>query len=287
MTSKARIRGALIVTAVVVATQLAHPGPAAAVTLPPGGVTVISKISLFDSNNKTFSAACPAGNRVLGGGGFISGTSHAVLTELQPITTAGGDRFQVSAAEDQLGEAGTWAILAYAFCATAPAGLEIVNSTSVSASDPFASQSAQCPAGKRLIGAGGKINFGSGQVGLLTHPEGSVGPIRTTAAGLEDLDGFSGNWNVTSYAVCVIAGSVLDLRVVQNAAAGDGSTFKQATATCPSGMIATGGGGWVDLPAHVEFIKPNTGTNPTSVDVAGRAAGGFTSTVTALAICAK
>jgi len=266
---------------------LVSAGPAAAATLPAGGVTVVSKLSPFDSNNKTYSAGCPSGKRVLGGGGLLSGTAHAVLTELQPITTAGGDRFQVSAAEDQLGEPGNWAIIAYAFCAAAPAGLQIVSSTSASASNPFTGHQAFCPGVKRLIGAGGKIDGGSGQVDLLTHPEGSLGPIRTTAAGQEDLDGFAGNWSVTAYAVCVTANSPADLRVVRAQTAGDGSSFKQVTATCPSGMQATGGGGWADIPAHVEFIKPNVAMNPTTITVAGRAAGGFTTQVIAVALCAQ
>jgi hypothetical protein len=97
--------GAGCVVAVVAAQALAA-GPVFASTVPVGSVTVASAISPFNSANKTFKANCPAGKRVLGGGGFVSGTRHAVLTELQPISTPAGDSYQVSAAEDQVGEAG-------------------------------------------------------------------------------------------------------------------------------------------------------------------------------------
>lgn len=273
--------------AAVIAAQAFSAGPAAASTVPPGSVSVTSAISPFNSANKSLRANCPAGKRVLGGGGFVSGTRHAVLTELQPISTPSGDSYEVSAAEDQAGENGAWAILAYAFCATAPAGLEIVSATSTAASNAFTGISATCPGSKRLVGSGGKIDSGAGQVDLLTFPEGTFGSNRTTAAGQEDRDGFAGNWTVTSYAVCLSSTSVLDLQIVKTFSAGDGSTFKAATATCPSGKSATGGAGWADTPAHVEYIKPNTGINPTSIEVGATAATGFTSQVVAIALCAS
>jgi hypothetical protein len=276
--------GASCIAAVVVA-QAFSAGPAAASTVPPGSVTVANTISPFNSVNKTLKATCPAGKRVLGGGGFVSGTRHAVLTELRPISTPSGDSYEVSAAEDQVGEAGAWAILAYAFCATAPAGLEIVPATSTPASNSFTGISATCPGSKRLVGSGGRIDGGTGQVDLLTFPEGGLGANRTTAAGQEDTDGFAGTWTVTAYAVCVQATSLLDIQVVKTFSAGDGSTFKSATATCPSGKSATGGAGWADTPAHVEYIKPNTGINPTSIEVGATAATGFTSQVIAIALC--
>jgi hypothetical protein len=272
----------------VAAAQAISSGPVFASTVPPGSVTVANVLSPFNSNNKTIKANCPAGKRVLGGGGFVSGTQHAVLTELQPISTGAGDGYQVSAAEDQAGERGNWAILAYAFCASAPAGLEIVSATSTPASsNAFTGISATCPGTKRLVGSGGKIDGGNGEVDLLTFPEGSLGANRTTAAGQEDPNGFGGNWTVTAYAVCVQATSLLDIQVVKTFSAGDGSTFKAATATCPSGKSATGGAGWADTPAHVEYIKPNTGVNPTSVEVGATAATGFTSQVVAIALCAS
>jgi hypothetical protein len=271
----------------VAAAQAFSAGPVFASTVPLGSVTVANTISTFNSANKTLRANCPAGKRVLGGGGFVSGTQHAVITELQPISTAAGDSYEVSAVEDQAGEHGNWAILAYAFCAPAPAGLEIVPVTSAATSNAFTGISATCPGTKRLVGSGGKIDNGAGQVDLLTFPEGTFGSNRTTAAGQEDRDGFAGNWTVTSYAVCLSSNNVFDLQIVKTFSAGDGSTFKSATATCPSGKSATGGAGWADTPAHVEFIEPNRAVNPTSIEVGATAATGFTSQVVAIALCAS
>jgi hypothetical protein len=278
----AALAGGVVIAAQVLAVQAAE-----AATIPPGSVTVANTISPFNSANKTLRANCPAGKRVLGGAGFVSGTRHAVLTELRPISTTTGDSYQVSAAEDETGELGNWAILAYAFCGSTAPGVQIVSATSVPSSNSFTGISATCPGTKRLVGAGGRINGGGGQVDLLTLPEGSLLSNRTTAAGQEDRNGFAGSWSVTSYAVCVTASDLFDLQLVKTFAAGDGTTFKSATATCPTGMQATGGAGWADTPAHVEFIEPNNAIRPTSIKVGAVAATGFTGQVIAIAVCAR
>jgi hypothetical protein len=278
---------AMLAVCGVVAAQALAAQPAAAATIPAGSVSVASAISPFNSANKTLQANCPAGKRVLGGGGYVSGTRHAVLTELRPISTAAGDSYEVSATEDETGEPGNWAILAYAFCSSTAPGVEIVSATSAAASNSFTGISATCPGAKRLVGSGGQINGGAGQVDLLTLPEGSLLSNRTTAGGQEDPNGFAGTWSVTSYAVCVTASNLFDLQLVKTFTVGDGTTFKSATATCPSGMQAAGGAGWADTPAHVLFIEPNSGIAPTSIRVAAVAATGFTGQVIAVALCAR
>ena len=252
-----------------------------------GSVSVANTISPFNSMNKTLRANCPAGKRVLGGGGFISGTQHAVLTELRPISAANRDSYEVSAANDPAGPAGTWALLAYAFCSSTAPGAQIVSATSTPSSSAFTGISATCPGTKRLVGAGGQINGRAGQVDLLTLPEGGVAPNRTTAAGQENPSAFTGTWSVTSYAVCVTANSLLDIQLAKTFSAGDGTTVKSATATCPNGVQATGGGGWAHTPPHVEFIEPNSGIRPTSIKVGATAATGFTGQVIATALCAR
>src|SRR4051812_6980040 len=147
--------------------------PAAAATLPLGTVTAIGAQNLPSTQSvQTLSAVCAPGQRVLGGGAWL-GSSHAVLTELQPIhPSVGRDSFKVTAAADQFGIAGSWFIQAYAFCGVVPANLqlEIIPKTNPATTQATDQASAQCSSGKFLVGMGGKIDNGAGQVDLGTFP---------------------------------------------------------------------------------------------------------------------
>jgi hypothetical protein len=260
--------GALAVAAVQIAWTAA---PAAAVTVPVGTVNVVNAVSPFNSNNKTLSAQCPTGTRVVGGGAQIAGgTGHVILTALRPIAVSTGSSYQATALEDQVGESGTWSLLVFAYCAsgTLP-GYEIVANTSAAASGQFSQAVATCSPGKQSLGYGGAINNGANQVDLHGLGEGSSISNRSSAAGLEDRDGFSGNWSVTSLTVCVKPSSVFDLAMVRVQSARDAQTTKTVTASCPSGKRATGGAGWADTPGHVISIRPNSST-PISVSVVAR-----------------
>jgi hypothetical protein len=245
--------------------------PASAATVPVGTVNVVNIASPFDSSNKTINTKCPAGTRVVGGGAQIAGgTGHVILTELRPSTGAGGDSYQVTAVEDQVGEGGTWSLLTYAYCASgALPGYEIVTNTSPVGSGAFNNTVSTCSAGKQSLGSGGKVNNGANQVDLETLGEGSSISNRSTAAALEDRDGFSGNWSVTAFTVCVKPSSVFDLAMVKVTSASDGSPTKTVVASCPAGKRATGGAGWSDTPGHVTSITPNSST-PFSVSVVAR-----------------
>lgn len=98
------------VVAVLLGTQVAVKAQAAAL---PGAV-VKSASSEFNSRSpKTAVARCPAGKRVIGGGGRVNNASHVVITGLQPVHTNNLDRYQVSAAEDEIGFSGQWAVQAF------------------------------------------------------------------------------------------------------------------------------------------------------------------------------
>jgi hypothetical protein len=248
-----------VVVALPVAWQVPDRGVASAATVP--AATVVSQVTPFDSNSpKTVTASCPAGKRVIGGGGRINGAQHVVLTRLQPVhdsTGATPDRYVVAASEDQIGFAGTWALQAYAICADPLPGLQIVSAISAAGSEPFQGVSASCPAGKLAVGAGGRINSGGGQVALSTQAEGSSFSTRTTAAGMEDPDGFAGTWSVTAFAVCVTPTSVLDLRIVKVQSASDATNIKSAVALCPAGKRVTGGTAFSSVPGVVQSVAPD------------------------------
>src|SRR5690348_17327178 len=110
----------VLAAVLLVAAATVVPGrPAAAAVTAVEGQTVISAV---DSNPvKTVVASCPAGKRILGGGGALGGAAftgldHIVITEMRPITSTTGDAYQVSASEDQIGETGNWTLAATARC---------------------------------------------------------------------------------------------------------------------------------------------------------------------------
>ncbi len=49
-----------------------------------------------------------------GGSGRVNGARHVVITRLQPVHTNNQDHFEVTAAEDETGDDGQWAVQAFA-----------------------------------------------------------------------------------------------------------------------------------------------------------------------------
>ena len=231
------ISAATILTATAT-TALAAPTPAHA-ALP--GAAVSSAITPFDSEPaKTAIAFCGEGKRVTGGGGRITGPGHVVMTRLQPVHTNNRDRFEVSAAEDEIGTDETWSVQAFAVCADALPGQEIVSGTA--ADDGSSSQSAiaQCPDGKRAISGGGRITGGQGQVHLSAVRN---APTLTLAAGQEDSTGFAGSWTVTAYLVCAsVDPTTLRFSEFTSGSNSDSPKFESTSCGTIVGFRVTGGG---------------------------------------------
>jgi hypothetical protein len=213
---------------------------------------------------KTFSASCNPGERVLGGGALTVGGVHAVITEMRPIHTPTVDSFEVSAAADQFGISVAWSFQVFAFCATAPAPLdvEIVSHTNPPTSGGTDQAGVDCPGGKYLIGAGGKIDNGNGQVdlGMFT---GSSGPFvfRSAAFAKEDADGYSGNYTVTGYSVCA-RGTFGDFQQVKTQVS-TSMPSQTSSVACPSGMRLTGVAGGTVLPGtHLQDITSLLANSP-------------------------
>jgi hypothetical protein len=254
--------------------------PALASTVPIA--TTVGPNSPFNSNaEKTTIAACPAGQRVLGGGVRVnSGDDHIMITRQEPVhaQSTGLDSFVVTAVEDSVGTPNAWALQAYAVCSPPVAGMVIVSAVSPTDSQGFQGVSAQCPAGKRVLGAGGRILDGQGRVGLVTQVNGSAQfPSGVNAGGIEELGttnptgpipGFAGNWSVIAFAVCAAPVLSTDVEVVRADIGGTDATPKIVSATCPAGKRVTGGTGWADLPAVVNSV--NIDANRTRVQLIDR-----------------
>lgn len=238
---------------------------------------------------KSIYASCPAGKRVIGGGGIVDGADgKAWITSEYPVALAGGDRFEVAAVETDDGYAGNWWLRAFAICADPVPGLQIVSATRPASSLSSQSYSAACPSGKRMIGAGGRVNNPAGQVALQTVSTTVPAADQALVAAREDGDGYAGTWSVTAYAVC--ANPVAGFSIVSGTSAWDPTDVKIATATCPAGSqphgplfsIGTGKGGVV-----LETVRPGGTLGSVTVVAREETAVAENWSVSALALCAS
>src|SRR5688572_9993251 len=175
---------------------------AGAATAAPGLVRATAT-SATNSVNKSQTATCPAGKKVLGGAGRIDGGAAAGEVGLVSATPlANGTGFTVSAAEDANGTSGAWSITAIAFCAPAPAGLQYVSYAFTAGSTKSGWSSITSPKGKKVLGDGATITGGGGHVLLGGfRPEDDDRTI--TATPYEDEAGTAANWSITATATCV------------------------------------------------------------------------------------
>jgi hypothetical protein len=155
---------------------------------------------------KTAIATCPAGLKVVGGGGeaattLVADDGRVTLTRLEPVHSGNVDSYVVTGMEVAPGYGGNWGVRAWALCGTAPAGYEVVSGSTPSSSSFVQQAAAVCPGNKQVIGTGAQINNPGGEVTLqLARSSGSRDIARVTAK--EDANGYARNWNVTAYAIC-------------------------------------------------------------------------------------
>jgi hypothetical protein len=156
---------------------------------------------------KSVTVTCPAGTRVVGAGGagplegeVVSDPAEfqVVLDDITP--NAALTSVTATAYEDETGFGRDWDVFAYANCAIPPPGLERVVATTPSNSSNK-SVTATCPSGKNLLGTGGDITGGLGQV-VLGAVEPNAALTSVTVTGLEDETGRAANWSLRSYAIC-------------------------------------------------------------------------------------
>lgn len=204
---------------------------------PPPGLQVVSDTSPTNSSSKSVTATCPAGKRVLGtGADTVAGNGQVVLDDIAP--NAALTAVTAYGAEDGNGYSGSWSIRAYAVCATAPGGLQRVATTSASNSAGIGkTQSAPCPAGKDLLGVGGALNGGAGQVVLdELNPAADLASVDVHAS--EDEDGQAASWSLTAYAICANGSQRTTAPLANPPEPGGGLSSE-----CPPNTSATGGGG--------------------------------------------
>jgi hypothetical protein len=187
---------------------------ALAVASPAQAVTVASNSA--DSSHaaaakKTAISYCPTGMRVIGGGGDIEydDPMHArrdlVLTQMEPVHPLSGPDYYIVTGEEAGDKAhGDWWVRAIARCAMPVPGQHIVIASTNLSSPVYGSQAAipTCPNGERVLGGGAWIVLPTaGHIGI-TEVQASATGGKWYAQANVDATGFSGDWNVTGFAVC-------------------------------------------------------------------------------------
>jgi hypothetical protein len=200
--------------------------PASAV---PGVVFVSGVSALNSTSSKEALAVCPAGTRILGGGGYIKGGGRRVgFTRLQALGSS--DRFAAGAAENGA-YAKSWRVHAYGICGTAPAGLEYISFRTGGNSSGYKIATANCSAGKKLISVGARTTLGGGNL-VIDDLRPNAALTSATVTGYEDEDGYGGNWSLWAYGVCANPLPGLELVTATSAV---NSADKVVGATCPVG----------------------------------------------------
>jgi hypothetical protein len=166
-----------------------------------------------------------------------------VLQQLEPAQTATDDRSVVGAREDATGFSGNWQLAAYALCANPLPAYSLLPSTSGSPNSNAAQSTISFCIGQTQVGFGGRVNGGAGQVHLTNLVRDAAG--FTLIAGVEDANGFGGNWTVSAYAVCASTPANL---IAVSATSPASSVSKSATVSCPAGTRVHSAGGQLTPP---------------------------------------
>ncbi|MFI5928290.1 hypothetical protein ACIA3K_20325 [Micromonospora sp. NPDC051543] len=225
---------AVVSTAAVVA-GMAWAAPAWAV---PAGLETVTHSAAESSADKSALASCPAGKVVTGGGGFLTAGSSADgrvgLDRLEPL--ANGTGFFVTMREaGPANFAGDWGLQAVAQCATTPAGYQVVATTGAVGTEYV---TASCGT-KKVIGMGGRVNNGQGDVVLdQVVPSFDLTSVTVRAVAVQGTS--PAGWSATSIAVCANGPAGLERVALTGTSASNSSDH--AVKTCPAdkGLYSAG-----------------------------------------------
>jgi len=280
MTMNRRVRVAAV-AALAAFTALGPASPAAAD--PPGLVTEI-ETSNYTSSHKTTKADCPAGTVVTGGGGYLTAPNsplgYAALYRMEPAWDGTG--FWVGT-EEIVGFAADWRHTAIAMCAPQPPGWEILSSTGANQAQYVTTPT--CGTGRSVIGVGGRVNGGLGQV-ILEDLTPSFDLKTVTVRGVAVPGATDDTWTVTAYAVCANTPAGLERISLTTSSSSDSQI--SAVKSCPAGKALYGGGIAVNAGNGNVLLS---GVNITPIDTvrtwANEIAGGYANTwnLTAYGIC--
>jgi hypothetical protein len=253
------------------------------------GLELITKSAGGSDWWRSPNAYCPGSKTLVGMGSNQTFNGHVLFRGLVPIqgNAANPIGAQAAAHEDLTGTTSNWELTTYATCSSLLSGLEVAHTGTSSSSSATRTHTVSCPAGKRVIGAGGTIWYGNGRVKIdEIRPNESLEQVTVYAS--EDQDGTSANWSLRAYAVCAYAPTGL-VRV--RAAAANGWDRRAVTATCPAEKRLLSVAGGVEssnpTPMRVYQMMPSLDLKTATVRVGTHGStSGATGEVRAYAICA-
>jgi hypothetical protein len=252
------------------------------------GLQRVTSFSASDSlASKSVTVECPAGKQLIGTGADIggSGFQRVVLDDIRVNSLL--TRVTVTGFEIEGGTTASWELKATAVCASPLPGLQMVQATSASDSQNTKGATASCPTGKQLVGTGGEITGGLGEV-VIDDVRPNPGLSRVTVTGFEDANGTAGNWHVDAYAIC--ANPLPGLQLATQTSAND-TSGKRILANCPGGTKLldaageiTGGLGRVGMIEMAPANPLTEGNTVAAIQMDGGAAPNWS--LNAYAICA-
>lgn len=164
------------------------------------GLVQVNSTSPSTSFGKSAIATCPTGKQVVGAGGETSGgVGRVEIDDLTP--SSDHTRVTVTGFETEGGTNDNWSITAHAMCADPLPGLEVRALSSDFGSFDGQTVTETCSAGKKVVGAGGEITGGLGQV-IMDGITPNANLTSVTVNAREDGNHTSNNWNLTAYAIC-------------------------------------------------------------------------------------
>lgn len=245
-------------------------------------VTVLTRVpaqSVSDSEEQKYAeASCPAGSRVVGGGGTVNdgGTRKVMLTSLAPLHRGPvhGDIFAVAARNIDPQFAGSWSVTAYAICASGqiPKNLAVYEYPGQETASQFKSEAMARPAGQRALSAGAWTDRTSTpRAGLqLVRTSGPRDIGRGTARVSQPGQGA---WWLIPRVVCAESVPGFDPPVSKVVAGADGSV------ACPPGKKVYGAGGGGSLTdsgnSYLRSVTVSNDLREVRVSMTGQPVGGM------------
>ena len=171
----------------------------------PTGRVVVKATSVRNSETtKSVSVSCPFGKTLLGPTARVnSGSGHVILDDFTP--TADRKSVVLRGFEDSLGTSEDWSLTAGAICVSGdPLEVERIVSDSAVNSNLIKGANAKCSTGKTVIGVGGEISGGNGNVSFnaISPLDGGVSDQSVNVNAREINSGTTSNWSVRAFAIC-------------------------------------------------------------------------------------
>jgi hypothetical protein len=226
----------------------AWPTPASAAGLNLQHVSATSAAS--SEARKSVTVYCPPGRKVIGTGGQLKGRADSVaaIEGITPLADLSG--VTLTGVEIGAGTPFNWSVEAFAICVdmvTSPVqSLQLVSARSPSNSSDAKSVMVNCPSGKRVVGAGGRVNGVTGKT-LLDE----ITPLDTfvNVVGLETGGGTSADWSVEAFAICANPTSLPGLEIVKGDGEISSKSARSLIMTCPSGKRLLSPSGQLNAPS--------------------------------------